>query len=145
MTLDRVVLVGLKDGDATSVRLNGGLLVTPFKKPNELCIHSREFGSVEASVHAVGVERHVETRNLGERIRTEAVIAVQRFQSNTNSCGHILYCHSRVKVGSPRLDRVITSVMSNSLLKTKLIDNSLALELDVVQPHTGVSGKGKVK
>lgn len=99
---------------------------------------------MEASVHAVGVERHVETRNLRERIRTEAVIAVERYQSN-NSGGDSLHCYTRVKIGSSRLNRIIAGVMSNSLLKTKLIDYSLALELNIVQPHTGVSSEGEVK
>lgn len=74
--LDRVVLVGFKDGDVILVRLNGGLLVIFFKKLNELCIYSREFGSVEVSVYVVGVERYVEIWNLGECIRIEVVIVV---------------------------------------------------------------------
>lgn len=112
--------------------------------PNHLCTHSRELGNVEASVHAVGVERHVETRNLRERIGTEAVTAVERYQSN-NSSGDSLHCYTRVKVGSSRLNRIIDSLMSNSLLKTKLIGYSLVLELNIVQPHTGVSSEGEVK
>jgi hypothetical protein len=94
---------------------------------------------VPVGLHAVCVEGHVVARDLVEAERSKAIVRV---------CRDISKCQQSLRsvlteVGCSRLGGVVTGVVSDSLLESNLVDDPLALVLDVKESHSSISSEAK--
>ena len=90
-----------------------------FEESNATAARLAELGSVESGVHAVRVEGNIETRDLRKGVRAETVVCVE--------------------IRCPALHWILPCIVGYGLLKSQLINDSLAFVLDVVEAHPRVT------
>ena len=104
---------------------SNGIRGVHFEQANGIGVRVADFPGVERGVHVGRLRGAVKALNELERGRAEAVVTI--------------------KVGGVGLERIDGGIVRKSLVETQLVDDPLALVVNVVQLQASIAGEADVK